>query len=111
MDTLLKVPRAPKVVLSAEPIGSSAAVWSPKGRMRFHYVAVARPVRIPLSDLEGTGVRAGQGENGTGANLAIGLTGRTGRRDATGSQRRRARWHLLGRTVGECPRTTARTGR
>jgi len=46
--------------------------------------------------LDGTGVRAGTSKNGTGANLAIGLTGRTG---PVG--RRRARSHLLGLTVGE----------
>jgi hypothetical protein len=45
---------------------------------------------------DGTGVRAGSKKNGTGANLAIGLTGRSGP-----AGRRRARSHLLGLTVGE----------
>jgi hypothetical protein len=46
--------------------------------------------------LDGTGVRAGRRKNGTGANLAIGLTGRSGP-----GRRRRARSHLLGLTVDE----------
>ncbi|MGH3739168.1 MAG: hypothetical protein ACRDT6_26750 [Micromonosporaceae bacterium] len=46
--------------------------------------------------LDGTGVRAGAGENGTGVNLAIGLTGRSGP-----AGRRRASSHLLGLTVDE----------
>lgn len=46
--------------------------------------------------LDGTGVRAGTRKNGTGANLAIGLTGRSGP-----AGRRRARSHLLGLTVDE----------
>ncbi len=46
--------------------------------------------------LDGTGVRAGKRKNGCGANLAIGLTGRSG---PVG--RRRARSHLLGLTVDE----------
>ena len=46
--------------------------------------------------LDGTGVRAGTSKNGVGANLAIGLTGRSGP-----AGRRRARAHLLGLTVGE----------
>jgi hypothetical protein len=46
--------------------------------------------------LDGTGVRAGSKKNGTGANLAIGLTGRSGP-----AGRRRARSHLLGLTVDE----------
>lgn len=50
----------------------------------------------PVVLLDGTGVRAGAAKNGTGANLAIGLSGRSG---APG--RRRARSHLLGLTVGE----------
>jgi hypothetical protein len=44
--------------------------------------------------LDGTGVRAGKRKNGRGANLAIGLTGRSGRPDG-------ARSHLLGLTVDE----------
>lgn len=46
--------------------------------------------------LDGTGVRAGKAKNGCAANLAIGLTGRTGP-----AGRRRATSHLLGVTVGE----------
>lgn len=46
--------------------------------------------------LDGTGVRAGKGKNGTGAHLAIGLTGRSGP-----AGRRRVRSHLLGLTVDE----------
>lgn len=45
---------------------------------------------------DGTGVRAGKAKNGTGAHLAIGLTGRSGP-----AGRRRARSHLLGLTVDE----------
>ena len=45
---------------------------------------------------DGTGVRAGSGKNGVGANLAIGLSGRSGP-----AGRRRAHSHLLGLTVGE----------
>ncbi len=45
---------------------------------------------------DGTGVRAGSKKNGTCANLAIGLTGRSGP-----AGRRRAHSHLLGLTVGE----------
>ncbi len=50
----------------------------------------------PVVLLDGTGVRAGKAKNGTGANLAIGLTGRCGP-----AGRRRARSHLLGLSVGE----------
>ena len=50
----------------------------------------------PVVLLDGTGVRAGAAKNGTGANLAIGLSGRAGP-----PQRRRARTHLLGLTVGQ----------
>lgn len=46
--------------------------------------------------LDGTGVRAGAKKNGTSANLAIGLTGRSGP-----AGRRRAHTHLLGLTVDE----------
>lgn len=46
--------------------------------------------------LDGTGVRAGTRENGCGAYLANGLTGRSGP-----AARRRARSHLLGLTLGE----------
>lgn len=46
--------------------------------------------------LDGTGVRAGARKNGTGAHLAIGLTGRSGP-----ARRRRARAHLLGLTVDQ----------
>jgi len=46
--------------------------------------------------LDGTGVRAGDRKNGVGANLAIGLTGRSGP-----AGRRRASSHLLGLTVDQ----------
>ncbi|MGH3838757.1 MAG: ISH6 family transposase [Pseudonocardiaceae bacterium] len=44
---------------------------------------------------DGTGARAGTNKNGVGANLAIGLTGRSGP-----DRRCRAHTHLLGLTVG-----------
>lgn len=46
--------------------------------------------------LDGTGVRAGKGKNGVGANIAIGISARTGPK-----QRRRARSDLLALSVGQ----------
>ncbi len=67
-----------------------AAILAPQGELG---PAHLRPDVVLL---DGTGVRAGHRKNGVGANLAIGLTGRSGP-----SGRRRASSHLLGLTVDE----------
>lgn len=73
-----------------QAMADMAAVLAPDG--------VLGPA-VPQADvviLDGTGVRAGSRRLGADANLAIGLTGRSGPR-----RRRRAHAQLLGVTVGE----------
>ncbi len=67
-----------------------AAILAPQGELG----AAHGSPDVVLFD--GTGVRAGSKKNGCGANLAIGLTGRSG-----AGGRRRARSHLLGLTVDQ----------
>jgi hypothetical protein len=67
-----------------------AAILAPEGELG----AAHSSPDVVLFD--GTGVRAGKRKNGCAANLAIGLTGRSGP-----AGRRRARSHLLALTVDE----------